>query len=208
VIISSIRGRKSKFSMNMVQALSLVEMEIYYHQNRDIHRVREMSNYIQYQSIPFDIIKRTQAMFIAEILYKALREEETNRQLYDFLEYACQVFDLQERNTGNFHMVFLINLSKYLGFFPQDNYSTDNCLFDLRNGHFTVAPVMHPDFLNKDLSEGLHDLLGVNMKEADDLKMGYGMRVGLISAIIDYYSLHIHDFGRVQSMDVLKEVLR
>lgn len=208
VMISGIKGRKSKFSMNMVQALSLVEMEIYYRQNRDIHRVREMSNYIQYHTIPFDIVKSTQAMFIAEVLYKALREEEANRRLYDFFENALQVFDLQERNISNFHMVFLVRLSKYLGFFPQDNYSAGNCLFDLRNGHFTAAPVMHPDFISQALSERLHVLLGVNMKEAETLEMGYDMRVGLISAIIDYFSLHINDFGRVRSLEVLKEVLR
>jgi len=208
VMISGIRGRKSKFSMNMIQPLSAVEMEIYYRENRSVHRVRELGNYIHYHSIPYNIGKSTQAMFVSEILFKALREEEKNIQLFEFLEHAIQIFDLQERSTNNFHLVFLISLSKYLGFFPQDNYSEGACLFDLRNGHFTAAPVSHPDHLDQSLSAGLHKLLAVNMKEAENLRIGYKLRVELIRAVIDYFRLHINDFGKVKSVDVIREVLR
>lgn len=207
VMISGIRGRRSKFSINMIQALSLVEMEIYYRQNQTIHRVKELGNYIKYHSIPYDIFKSTQAMFIAEVLHKSLREEETNKQLFDFLEHAVQVFDLQERNANNFHVMFLVQLTRYLGFYPHDNYSEGTCIFDLRNGNFTASPLSHPDYLNQSLSLSLHRLLAANLQEAENIELKYDVRVALIHALIDYFSLHIQDFGKIKSIDVLREVL-
>ncbi len=207
VMINSIRGKRTKFSMNMIQPLSMVEFEIYYKQNREIQRIKEFSNPLQYHSIPYRIEKSSQAMFMAEILYKSLQEEEANTAMFDFLVNAVQVLDLLERNIGSFHVVFLIQLSKFLGFFPRNNFSGDVCFFDLRGGQFASLPLSHPDYLDKKLSLLMHKLLKINLKDLDSLDSAGLARTGLTEALVDYYSLHITGFGKIRSLPVLREIL-
>ena len=207
VMINNIRGHRSKFSMNMIQSLSTVEMELYYKENREIQRIKEMSTYLQYQNIPYLIRKSTQAMFIAEVLYKSLREEEANMPLFEFLVSALQVLDLQERNTGIFHLVFLMQLSKYLGFFPRNNFGPVDRLFDLRNGQFAGRPPGHPDFLDERLSVLMHDLLKIGLRDLDDTDAARYQRTGILEGVLDYYQLHVSGFGKLRSLPVLKEIL-
>jgi len=207
MIINSIRGIRTKFSMNMIQPLSLVEMEILYKQNREIQRIKEISNPLQYHSIPYQIQKSSQAMFMAEILYKSLREEEANTALFDFLINSVQVLDLLERNVSSFHVVFLIQLSKHLGFFPRNNFGGDVCFFDLRGGQFASLPLSHPDYLDKELSVLMHKLLKINLKDLDTIESASLARTGLTEALIDFYSLHISGLGKIRSLPILREIL-
>ena len=207
VMINSIRGKRTRLSMNMIQPLSLVEFEIYYKQNRDIQRIRDMSNPVQYHSIPYRIEKSTQAMFMAEILYKTLREEEANAALFDFLINAVQVLDLLEINISSFHLVFLVQLSKFLGFYPRNNFKGEECFFDLRGGQFASLPLSHPDYLDKELSELIHKLLRINLKDLESVEAGGFARTTLVDAIVHYYNLHITGFGKVRSLPVLREIL-
>ena len=207
MIINSIRGKRTKFSMNMIQPLSLVELEILYKQNREIQRIMEISNPLQYHSIPYQIKKSSQAMFMAEILYKSLREEEANTALFDFLINSVQVLDLLERNISSFHAVFLIQLSKFLGFFPRNNFGGDVCFFDLRGGQFAPLPLSHPDYLDKELSVLMHKLLKINLKDLDTIESASLARTGLTEALIDFYSLHISGLGKIRSLPILREIL-
>ena len=114
----SIRGKKAKFRSNLLQPLTLLELEMYHKEKREIQQLKEIHNYIPYTSIPVDPYKSSQAMFLSEILYKVLREEEPNPDLYDFLEHGLQFLDVADQHTVNFHLLFLVQLTRYLGFYP------------------------------------------------------------------------------------------
>ena len=57
-------------------------------------------------------------MFISELLYKTLKEEEANPALFDFLINAIQLLDIKDEGIQNFHLVFLLHYMKYLGIYP------------------------------------------------------------------------------------------
>ncbi len=205
-IINGVRGRKPKYRMNLFQPLSILEMEIYYKPSRDLQRVKELNLSCHFRSIPVDLIKSTQAVFLAELLYRTIREEEVNRTLFDFIDQSVQILDLSDVSAQNFSLVFMMQLTKHLGFFPEKNYSGRRQLFDLRNGTFIEKALFPTDTLNKKLSGYVARILEKRIGDDDVPDMNNSLRRSLLQAIADYYHIHLQGMGRLKSLDVLAEV--
>ncbi len=205
---NSIRGKKAKLRSNLLQPLSLLEMEAYHKERREMQRLKEIRNYIPYHSIPVDPYKSGQAMFIAEILYKVLREEDPNPGLFDFLEHSLQFLDLAEQHTVNFHLLFLVQLTRFLGFYPDNQYSDNRNLFDMRNGQFKEAIDLHPDFFDQPSSTVLNILLKTNFEGLNKLKISHEERIKFLDSLMNFYRLHVSGFGKVRSLSVLNEIFR
>jgi len=205
-IINNVRGKKGQHRTNLLQPLFFLEMEVYHKPFREIHRIKELNQYILFRNIPYDINKSTQAMFIAEVLYKSLKEEEANPELFEFLVHSIQWFDTSEEHYSLFHILFMVQLAKYLGFFPENNWSENSFYFDLRNGQFTGAEQIHPYILNREISSILHKLLKKSFSNIGSLKIDHNLRSQLTDSLLDYYRFHIQDFGKLKSISVLKEI--
>ena len=95
-IVNSAKGKKAKNKASMLQPLYLLDMVVYQKQSREVQRIKEFKTYETFHSIPFNIKKSTQVIFIAEILYKLLREEESSPELFHFCENAIKYLDLFE----------------------------------------------------------------------------------------------------------------
>jgi DNA repair protein RecO (recombination protein O) len=207
-LVNNIRGKKSKLSGNLLQPLTLLEIEAYHKETRDLQRVREIHNYIPYRSIPFDMHKNSQALFLAEVLYRSLQEEDPNPDLFEFLESSLQILDISEEGVVNFHLLFLVQLTKFLGFYPENNFSGDKQGFDMRSGQFGNGTAIHPDFFDKNSSHLLNRLLGLNFKQLSQLTVSQDIRSVFLADMMDYYRLHLQGFGTLKSLSVLNEIYR
>ncbi len=207
-LVNSIRGKKTKFSVNLLQPLTLLNIEAYHKEGKDLQRLKEMQNYIPYRTLAFDHLKSSQVLFLAELLYKVLREEEPNQKLFDFLEHSLQLLDISEEGIVNFHLIFLVQLTKFLGFYPINNYGGENTGFDMRNGQFSDASSIHPDYFDQSTSKLLSKLLGTGFKEIAQISVNQNTRVKFLENMMDYYSIHMHGFGTMKSLSVLNEIYR
>ncbi|UCG27293.1 MAG: DNA repair protein RecO [Bacteroidales bacterium] len=205
-IINNVRGRGSSPKANILQPLFLLELDVYFKLNRDIQRIKEFKNIVPFRTIPFNVIKSTVALFLAEILYKTIREEESNHKLFEFLYNSIQFFDITATGIPNFHIMFLLQLTKYLGFQPDINYTRQNRIFDLQNGNFVPAIPFHPHYIDESLSRILNKMLRINYKNLDSIKMTSEERYRLLLKILEYYQLHTESMGEIKSLLVLKEV--
>jgi DNA repair protein RecO (recombination protein O) len=206
-IMQGIHGKKSPVKANLLRQLSLLEMEVDYKPGRELQRVREVKNISPFGSIPFGIVKSSQALFLAELLHKVLREEESGKELFEFLFQSIQVLDLMEDGTSNFHLLFLIQLTRYLGFAPTRNYSDSNQYFDMIAGTFVLTPPSHPWFLTTSLSAMLSRLLEVSFRNLPDFKPETELRDQMLNVVLDYYGIHLGNPLHLKSLAVLKEVL-
>lgn len=205
-IIHNARGRGSSPKANILQPLFLLELDIYFKPSRDIQQIKEFKNLVPFHTIPFNIIKSSVAIFLAEILYKTIREEESNFKLYEFLFNSIQFLDITSAGIPNFHILFLLQLTKYLGFYPENNFNKQNRIFDLQNGVFVPATPFHPHYVDERLSRILKELLQINYNNLNSIKIKSEERYRLLVKILEYYQLHTEGLGDVKSLQVLKEV--
>jgi DNA repair protein RecO (recombination protein O) len=201
------RSKTGNIKSSVLQPLMQIDLVVSHREKNTLHTVREISCNHPYLHIQDDIVKTSIALFVAEILYKSIKEEESNPQLFEFLTSSLQVLDLQHEGVANFHLCFLTQLTKYLGFFPQTNFSGDNSVFDLRDGIFRSSFPDHPMFVDVPGSRLLEQLLSINYGNMHTFKLTGEMRRMLVNHLLRYYELHLHGLHEVKSHQVLEAVL-
>lgn len=200
-LINSVRKKNSRIKNNILQPLSLLDMVVYQKQNRGLQRMSEVKAQPPLFGISSDIRKSTVAVFIAEILYRSIREEESNKMLFAFIHDSVEQLDRSEYNSL-FHASFLLELTRYLGFYPSGNYS-EGSFFDLKEGVFCSPAPVHPLSCGKETSYWLSRLME---QSASSMDMPSETRREIVSRLVDYYGLHIAGFGDVNSLDILEQV--
>lgn len=201
------RSKKSKISPSILQHLSLVELLANHKEKSSLNFLKEIWSDYQYSSIPFNIYKSSILIFINELLYRSIREEEKNLELFNFLYSALEWLDLSESGFSNFHLVFAIQLSRYLGFYPQNNYSKQYSHFDLQEGVFTNILPMHSNFLDDKVAKQFSQLIETSYEKMTEIALNTNSRNVLLERIIEYYQLHLPNFGKIKSLEILRTVL-
>ena len=151
-------------------------------------------------------MKSALGIFLAELISKVIREEQTNRLLFDFLLQSLQVLDLTDTSPANFHLVFMIRLSRLLGFYPDATDYQKGMYFDMRNGTFTRYQPMHIQFLSPNESAVFHNLLRMSYENMSAFRFSGRERQTIIQRILEYYRLHLSDFPEIKSLEVLHDV--
>ena len=206
-ILQGTHGKKSVIKSNLLKHLFLIEMEVDHKHGRELQRIKELKNISPFGSLPFVISKSTQAIFLAELLGKVLREEESRPELFEFLFHSFQILDLMVEGIGNFHLIFLAQLTRFLGFAPTNNYSEANQIFDMIGGKFVLLPPPHPWFLRNPESSNLSRLLGMNYQNSSEFKPDKGFRQILLDTLLDYYGLHLGSKLNLKSIEIVREIL-
>lgn len=206
-LVKGVRSKKSKISPALLQHLSLVEIVASYKEKSNLHYIREIRSAHQYVSIPYDMTKSSITLFVNELLMKAIREEEENTTLFDFVFQSMQWLDLATENYVNFHLIFAIQLSRYLGFYPRGIYSPITPYFDLEEGCFENRRPMHHNYLQGKETKKLSMLTDVSFENIETIKLNHKDRNKLLDQIVQYYQLHLPNFGDLKSLEVLRTVL-
>lgn len=201
------RSRKSGVHNVLFQPLSFVEFEVASRPNGGLPTVREVKPLFLFASLPYNPYKSSIAMFLAEFLYRALKEEAPNGPLFAYLTHSIRWLDECEgRPFANFHLVFLMRLSRFLGLYPNVDDYTAGCYFDMLNACFTPLLPKGGSFLKPDEAAHIRLLLRMNYETMHLFGMSRGERNRCLTVINDYYRLHLPDFPILRSLEVLKEL--
>lgn len=185
------------------QALTLLNLEFQIRENANIQNLKDWSISYVFHSLPYDDVKRTIALFVAEILAKILRDESKNETLFIFLQNSIQYFDLQEENYANFHLWFLIQLSVYIGIGPS---LKKGFYFDFVEAEFTNTKPSHVNYLEKDLLGYYNHFMNVGMSDFSLVKMNRKSRHALLQKIIDFYIIRYAELSDIKSLAVLTQL--
>jgi len=205
-IINSIRSKKSPVRAGLLQPLFVLDLEVYFRESKTLQRIKEITSFTPFHSIPVHPAKNAIALFLAEILYKMLREEKPEEDLFDFLSNAIEFLDTTHLSPANFHLQFLVKLSRYLGFNPEDNYSGTHRFFDMRSGRFKAEKPAHKDYFAPEFSSLLHDLINSDFVSCDKITMDHRRRAAFLDQLVRYYQIHNEGLGIIRSLEVLKAV--
>ena len=202
-LIKGAFSNKSKFKAAYFQPLTLLDIEASHNNKGTLNSLKEVRVHYHYQTIPTNIVKQTILIFLAEILNSSLVEDGNQETLFEYLITALTWLDTHDK-TSNFHLLFLLNLSKYLGFYPETKMNGAN-YFDLSEGKFsnklTVGEVINNDDLRL-----FKSLLGTNFDSIEQLKLNSQIRQQLLNILIHYYEIHISGFKKPKSLPILKSI--
>lgn len=206
-IINGVKKPKAKISRNMLQPLHLLDMVVYHKNTGGIQRISELKNAPLLQTIPYDIVKSSIVMFLNEVIYKTVKQQTADEHLFGFLFSSIEFLDHQTESLANFHLLFLLNLTRYLGFYPDRFLAGEADYFDLKNGTFNRYKPEGLQYISQPYTQLFSNLLQSGFNGAATLKISNEDRRYLISKLLDYYALHTENFGNIRAHEVLEEVL-
>lgn len=201
------RSRKAAVKAVLFQPLAVVEFEADVRPTATLYRVREAKACYPFTTIPYDPYKSAMALFLAEFLYRAVREETENRPLYAYLEHSICWLDACSTGFANFHLVFLMRLSRFLGLYPNlEDYRAGH-YFDLQNACFTATPpAIRAWCVEPDEAARIRLLMRMNYDTMHLFGMNRGERARCLAVIDEFYRLHLPDFPPLKSLEVLHEL--
>jgi len=206
VAVKAGSGAKSRQRRQLFQPLSILSMEYRFAPHQQIATVSEVEIAEVYGSLPFDGIKMSIAFFLAEFLLSATRDQHTDTNLYDFVERSLLWLDASERGVSNFHLMFMMHLTRFLGFMPDESSWHEGALFDMREGRFCMSVPLHRDFLNADEASKMLTLLRMSVQNIHLFHMTRAERNRVTDLILQFYHIHLPAFHELKSLAILREL--
>lgn len=200
------RSRHSGIKAAFFQPLSSIAFEIDYRSKVALHRIRNVQVHQPCSSIPFHPAKSAIALFLSEFLYRVLRQEEEDDDLFDYIFNSIMWLDVCSSSFANFHLVFLLHFLRFVGLYPNLDAYRPGCLFDLINGCFVATPPMHTFFLSEADASRVIQLMRMNYDTMHLFQMNRVERGQLLSVILNYYRLHLPDMPELKSVEVLQSL--
>lgn len=204
-MVQGVRPTAKGSKMALLQPMFAVEFEGLTSSKMSMHRLKELAPGIVLQTTPFDVRKSTMALFMAEVLYRLVRENEPTEELFNFVWGSVAALDAIDEGIANFHLWFLANLSRPLGFSPDNSY-TDGAWLDIRDGHFTPHALMPSMALTPENARLLHDMLECDVRYLGEIGLNRTQRVEFLEAMLKYYAYHLDTIRSVESIRILKEI--
>jgi DNA repair protein RecO (recombination protein O) len=198
------KSKKGRMRVSLFQQLTLLEIEATYKENKNLQYLKEVKIDYPLQTLHTDIFKSTIVMFLAEVLKSSIQEEEKNERLFQFLKESLIYLD-QVDSIKNFHLHFIVKLTSFLGFSP-DQSSTDFPYFDMLNGVFQLKEYNMYSFNNTN-SVLLKELIKLeNYNEAENIKLNQERRKSFLDFMMLYYELQLQGFRKPKSLEVLQQL--
>lgn len=204
-VISAIATKKAS-PLPYCQPLFQNEVEFNYNPSHELQQAKTINPCYTYQSIPYKTSKTSIAFFIAEVLRKTLVYSEKNTSLYDFISASLKMFDIPEIKGTNFHLKFLMTLSKYLGFYPANRYSQNEQFFDIEKSKFITQNYNNRHTIPPPYSKIFDSLLDNEFTTCENIQLSGSDRSFLLNKIIEYYKYRFENIHNINSLEILQTV--
>jgi len=205
-LVRRAKSGRSKVQHALFQPLQQIEISWERKTGGGLSHPKQVHAAFNYSDLPFDPAKRAIALYLAEFLSHALRNEPAQPLLFEYVATALQLLDHSRSGVQNFHLTFLLHLTRFLGFLPDDSTYSMTARFDMQNGVFSTSTPTHNHFLSPQDSEFIPQLLRMSPKNMHLYKFTRAQRRQILDIINQYYRLHLPNFPELKSLEVLNAV--
>jgi DNA repair protein RecO (recombination protein O) len=201
-IIRTYRSSRSRNKYSFFQPLSIIDLIYFYKENRDIHSINESKTAVLLQEVQAHPVKLSLGLAMVEIFYDCIKEEEQNLPLYDFFRRTILYLDKSEKHLIHIFIFFLLHLTQFLGFFPNDESdAARHVAFDSEKGTLTALkqqadPV--PGLLRRFMESELETCYDITFDQQE--------KRFLLKTLFAYYKTHVQGFRYPQTIRVFAEV--
>jgi len=202
-LISSIaRGVRKKKGGFLYQTGNIISFEYSKKANNSLYAIKDGTIDIPYFNIQESIVKNMIITFLCEILLKSLEEEQQELKLFDFVVSQFIFLDrtMSNEQTNEFHLFFLIKLTKHLGFYPENNYEEGKS-FNLLKGEFSYEAI------NYDQQTSIAFAQLLNSQESHNLIESKEIRKDVLNLLMKYYKTHQQSMGEIKSLKVFQALV-
>ncbi len=204
-MVKGVRKSRKQNRSNLFQPLFILDFEVYHKESRELQMVSEVSRAFPLHSIPYDLTKSTQAIFMAEIIYRVVREEEPYPMLAHFLISTIRYMDALSEPLADYHIIFMFQLSRYLGFYPQKSPGEEFRYFDLANGRFESYPGDPDVQLDRMTSLLWNRYMSTDYQHVVELEFNSGQRKLILDQLLRFYKYHVEGMGEIRSLEILHD---
>lgn len=205
-MIKGFFGAKKKQLRILQFPLVQVELSFKLNPHADIINLYQVFPVNVFGKIDQNPVKLLIMQFLSEVLHISLKNDEPNKRLYQHLERQLFVFYEKREKFADFHLIFFVKLTSFLGFFPNAENVTLP-FFDLQEGKFTAQ---------KNSLFGLNEMdtkLWLKLIQSEFTKDSANQfhrkqREKLLQILLNYYQVHIPGFYTPKSLEIIQEVLR
>lgn len=197
------RGARERRAMLM--PLSLLEFEARVAPGRDLATMRGASQLVPLAGLRGDPVKSAVAMFVSELLWRAIQESERNAGLWEYILRSVMFLDAMRRGVANFHICFMCNLGPFLGIQPDVGSYREGYWFDMENGVF-VSSRPRGACLEPGQASALALISRMTFSNLHLFRFSQGERNAVVDAALRYFQLHNATVGGMRSPDVLRQL--
>ena len=205
-IAKGVRGKKGKLRSAQFQALNLIDLSYREARKSQLRQINDLKVIEPFTDLPFNPIKRTIAIFMAELIQNAIKEQEPNAKLFNFLYNSIHWIDLSKESYSHFHLLFMMKFTKYLGFYPMLDGHKDARYFDLQQGVFSRGEPTHSYFIDSEQLSAWKQLINVKLETINSLLLSNTLKRKLLQTMMLYYKLHLIHFKELNSHHILQSV--
>ncbi len=200
-VVNSVRKKGSASRIALFQPFTLLEMVVYPSAKGGLTRISEYKCSYAFSSLPYDIRKSSMTLFLTEMVARTVKEEEQNRALFEFLHDSMLYFDQQQTGFEDFHLIFLVQLARYLGFgITSADDVISQVAFVTGGTNLAGSSLLQLQRLEPYLQDLLARSAGAHLPNGR-------VRRELLHLLVKYYQLHVDKLGEIKSLTVLSEVL-
>lgn len=200
-----LKSKKGKLKASYFQPLTQLELVANHKDRGNMEYLREAKVFYPYKSLHTNVVKSSLVMFLAEMLKNCIREEEKNIGLYKFLESSLIWLD-ENDHIANFHIYFLLELSNYLGFYPDASMS-QLPFFNVLEGNFQARDT--DDYcLEGSYIEDFKGFFKVELETLSIISLTKKNQQDILNLILSYYQLHIQGYRKPKSLAVLTQIFK
>ena len=205
-IVPQSRNGRNGVKASAWQPLALVEVAWQPNVKATLQRPKELSLWQPWRTLTIEPRKTAMSLFLSEFLYHALRREQENRPLFEFVGNALSWFDEREDQFVNFHIVFLLHLTRFLGFLPNVEDWEEGSYFDLQAASFSRVRPYHIYYLEPEEATLVPKFLRMDLRSMRAVGLNHTLRHRALEIVTEFYRLHIPEFPESCSLEVVAEV--
>jgi DNA repair protein RecO (recombination protein O) len=192
-VVNGVRSPKSKMPAGLFQPLQLLEIVQYFNEKKDLHRLVEIKPAVPLVDLPFNHIKSSMSIFIAELVSKIIREGQSNGPLFELIWNWVINIDKQKTGFESAHIQLVYQMLQPLGITPENWLDFFEKLsyqkwFTLEDGNLFFESLALEN-------ENFHPI-GNTAKQA------------VLDVLIAYFQKHMDGLGQLNSLTILRDVFR
>lgn len=209
-LVQGLHRPKSRITVAHFQPLTALEVVAYHKPGGALQRLREVRMAAPAEgSLFFDVGKSALAMFLSELAYQCVQEEEPNDHLFAWLKASAAFIRSHDGGWGLFPHWLMTHFTRFLGFFPLQppaQASDVELAFDLEEGAFVPESSNPRKSMAPDMARSLKELLHAERRHAVQMQLPLKARRQLLQRLIRYYQLQHPGFQSLRTTEVLEQL--